>query len=134
MTERTLASIVLPWPSVQLGQNGRASWRRRWTLQKAQKKATAEAAMERGLHMSRGRIPEGARIALHWRFEPSPRAAPHYDDDNFEGCMKSARDQIAVTLGVDDNRFDATKERGPVHRPGGRVVATVSVVMPGEGT
>lgn len=122
-----LATLTLPWPPRALNPNGRAHWAKRTAPRKAQKAAAYAEGLERGLHLVKGRIPAGATIGIHWMFCPPPRAAHSYDDDNFEAAMKAARDQIAAMIGVDDKRFRATKERGPIQRPAGAVICTLSI-------
>lgn len=122
-----LATLTLPWPPRALNPNGRAHWAKRTAPRKAQKAAAYAEGLERGLHLVKGRIPAGATIGIHWMFCPPPRAAHSYDDDNFEAAMKAARDQIAAMIGVDDKRFSATKERGPIQRPAGAVICTLSI-------
>ena len=120
-------TIRLPWPPRALNPNGRAHWSKRIAPKRAQKQSTYEAGLIAGLHLLKGRIPADAVVSIHWTFCPPPRAAHSYDDDNFEAAMKAARDQIAAMVGVDDTRFRATKEKGPVQRPSGAVLCTISI-------
>lgn len=125
-------TLILPWPPRALNPNGRVHWSKRTAPRRAQKKATFSAGLEAGLHRLKGRIPADAVVCIHWTFCPPPRAAHSYDDDNFEAAMKAARDQVAAMIGVDDTRFRATKEKGPVQRPKGAVLCTVSILRPSD--
>lgn len=127
----TPITLMLPWPPRALNPNGRGHWGKRVAPRRAQKQAAYEAGLIAGLHLLKGRIPADAVVGIHWTFCPPPRAAHSYDDDNFEAAMKAARDQIAAMVGVDDTRFRATKEKGPVRRPKGAVLCAISVLIPG---
>lgn len=118
-----LPQFTLPWPERALWPNVSkgAHWTRTHRARSQQKARASMEAMAAGLHLRKGTIPADALIGIHWTFCPTSRTS-HFDDDNAEAAMKSARDQIAAVLGVDDRRFVATKERGDKCKDGGVIV------------
>ena len=105
------------WPNVSKGQH----WSKTHRARQQQKARASMEAMAAGLHLRKASVPAEALIGIHWTFCPTIRTS-HYDDDNAEAAMKSARDAIAAVLGVDDSRFIATKERGDKCRDGAVIV------------
>lgn len=49
---------------------------------------------------------------MHLTFYPP--SAHKRDDDNLEAAFKAGRDGVAEAMGVDDNRFQVTREVGGV--------------------
>ena len=95
-------TIKLPWPSADLSPNSR----NKWAMIKAKKAAKADAwGMAQSLMGPLG-IARGSwvgPISVQYTFHPAMIRGR--DDDNFAARMKSARDGIALALGVDDVKF-----------------------------
>jgi hypothetical protein len=99
----TSLSITLPWPSADLSPNGGVA---RWNAIKAKKSAKDYAfKMALSLMPPLGIIKGSWRgpITVQYTFHPSIDRAR--DDDNFISRMKSARDGVALALGVNDKHF-----------------------------
>lgn len=96
-------TMELPWPEAALSPNGRVH---HFTRARAVKKAKTYAqAMTLSLMGPLG-IKRGSwvgPITVEWTFHPAMTRIR--DDDGLIGRCKSARDGIALALGVDDHGF-----------------------------
>ena len=98
-----MLTVTLPWPSADLSQNARVH-----PLAKARavKKAKNEAWGLAKALMGPMRIAHGSwrgPVQVQYTFHALQNRGR--DDDNFIGRMKSARDGIALALGMDDCGF-----------------------------
>ena len=98
-----MLTLTLPWPSASLSPNGGVA---RWDSIKAKKSAknyawtlAVHAMGPLGIRRGTWRGP----IVVQYTFHPS--VDRDRDDDNFAIRMKSARDGVALALGVDDKLF-----------------------------
>ena len=96
-------TLILPWPSADISPNGRVHHFTRARAVKSAKNYAFNMALSLmgplGIRKGTWRGP----IAVQYTFHPSTDRAR--DDDNFAARMKSARDGVALALGVDDKLF-----------------------------
>jgi crossover junction endodeoxyribonuclease RusA len=95
-------TVTLPWPSADLSPNSR----NKWAMIKATKAAKHYACYMAQSLMGPLGIARGSWIgpvSVQYTFHPAMIRGR--DDDNFAGRMKSARDGIAMALGIDDVKF-----------------------------
>jgi len=99
----TSLTLTLPWPSADLSMNARVHHFTRARAVKSAKNYAFNMALSLmgplGIRKGTWRGP----IAVQYTFHPSIDRAR--DDDNFAARMKSARDGVALALGVDDVSF-----------------------------
>lgn len=112
-----LPRVILPWPSRDLSPNGRAHWgvkRRAASKQAADTRILALDAGWKSLPFEPSEV--------HIRLTFCPPSARRFDLDNALASCKSALDQLAATLGVDDALFVPTIRRGEKRKLGGVIV------------
>jgi crossover junction endodeoxyribonuclease RusA len=112
-------TIELPWLDMRLSPNARNA--KHWS--KSHGPAKADRSLACGITASRlswrdkqaWRASRG-KIRLSVTFNPPDNRKR--DDDGLVGAFKHRRDGIADALGIDDNRFAAEYQTGPVVKGG----------------
>lgn len=113
--------IECPWPPKEANPNKRVHW----SLAARKKSRYRRDCFNATLAVTRAKKLFDGPLLVHLMFCPPDNRKR--DDDNFEAAFKSGRDGIADALGVDDNLFTVTRERGPVARHG-KVIVQVRAV------
>jgi crossover junction endodeoxyribonuclease RusA len=116
-------TVTLPWPSADLSPNSR----NKWAMIRATKAAKHYACYMTKSLMGPLRIVSGSwvgPIAVHTCYHPP--ANYRFDDDGLNSRMKAAWDGIAMALGIDDNLFRHTYQRGDKQPPHGCVIVTLT--------
>lgn len=103
--------IILPWPSAALSPNSRVHWSVKAKATKAYRKDAGWLTC-----ISKTRFNHEGPIHLKITFLPPTKR--RYDLDGLLSRIKAGLDGVADGLGVDDNRFALTIERGNVCPPG----------------
>ena len=103
--------IILAWPSPKLSPNTRCHWSVKAKAAKAYRKEAGWLTVT-----SKTKVDMEGSINLKITFLPPTRR--HFDLDGLLSRIKSGLDGVADGLGVDDNRFALTIERGNVCPPG----------------
>lgn len=106
--------LEVSFPPRKLNPN-RAKGRHWGTLNGAKRAYHDEVFWSAKQALQRGdlELPTTQRIGLHLEFIPPAGPGRLPDDDNTEAAFKSGRDGLALALGIDDNRFMASKEMLP---------------------
>lgn len=103
--------IILRWPPKELSPNSRNHWSVKAKAAKAYRK-------EAGWLTVTSKTKYSGDGAIHLKITFLPPSRRHFDLDGLLSRIKAGLDGVADGLGVDDNRFALTIERGNVCPPG----------------
>jgi crossover junction endodeoxyribonuclease RusA len=106
-----IPAIILRWPDSKLNPNSHCHWSVKAKAAKAYRKDAGWLAVTSKVKVDR----EGS---IHLKITFLPPSNRKYDLDNLLARIKSGLDGVADGLGVNDNRFALTIERGVVCPPG----------------
>lgn len=105
-----MSDLVLPFPPRDLMPNRKKQHRYTKDIRNGYKKDCWTLAKEAKFRAS------------HLDITFYPPTGHRRDLDNLLAAMKSGLDGLSLAMGIDDAEWTFTLRRGPIHRPGGKVV------------